>query len=307
VAKLAKPAEPCCRLYALQARDGRSAVVFRRGPSKQVCLVRWNLATDALEVGQWFKGRVYERRSDLSPDGALLVYFAARYRGTPSTWTAVSRPPYFTALALWGGLGTWGGGGLFVHGRRLGLNHVEACRTLFQGFALPKGFEVEPVADWAGHGEDDPIEHVRMERDGWRMVSAGQRSDYRREAPARWIFTEPQVYERRQPGAGASRAAVVTLRRELRAIGVTEGPWLQHDFAVHGPTGELRRFPGCDWADWHLGGDLLIAISGALFRLPAAAAQSAAQDPLADARLIADLAELRFVATAAPASARKWP
>ncbi len=32
---------------------------------------------------------------------------------TFSTWTAVSKPPYFTALAIWPSLGTWTGGGYF--------------------------------------------------------------------------------------------------------------------------------------------------------------------------------------------------
>lgn len=30
-----------------------------------------------------------------------------------STWTAVSKPPYFTALAIWPSIGTWTGGGYF--------------------------------------------------------------------------------------------------------------------------------------------------------------------------------------------------
>jgi hypothetical protein len=30
-----------------------------------------------------------------------------------STWTAVSKPPFFTALAIWPSLGTWTGGGCF--------------------------------------------------------------------------------------------------------------------------------------------------------------------------------------------------
>jgi len=46
--------------------------------------------------------------SDLSPDGQLFLY-AARKAETPERrasdythkWTAISKPPYFTALALW--------------------------------------------------------------------------------------------------------------------------------------------------------------------------------------------------------------
>ncbi len=33
--------QPQCRIYAILARDGRSAVVFRRGPSRRVLVMRW--------------------------------------------------------------------------------------------------------------------------------------------------------------------------------------------------------------------------------------------------------------------------
>nr|MCH9684422.1 hypothetical protein [Deltaproteobacteria bacterium] len=111
------------RLYAILARSSETAVVFRRGPTKQVQLWRWHRRRDEFERGQWLAGRVYERRCDLSPDGTLLVYFAAKYKGPYSTYTVISRPPYFTALALFPKDDTWGGGGLFAGPRRLSLNH----------------------------------------------------------------------------------------------------------------------------------------------------------------------------------------
>ena len=60
-----------------------------------------------------FKGRIYERRCDLSPDGQLLGYFAADRLSGFGTWTAVSRPPFLTALALWPKGDAWGGGAFF--------------------------------------------------------------------------------------------------------------------------------------------------------------------------------------------------
>ena len=71
------------RLFVILARAARVAVVLRRGPSKEVLLVRWDLATDAFEAGQWLNGRVYERRCDLSPSGELVVCFVASYRRRP--------------------------------------------------------------------------------------------------------------------------------------------------------------------------------------------------------------------------------
>ena len=40
-------------------------VVIRRGPSKSVATLLWKSKTDQFQLGQWFKGRIYERRSDL--------------------------------------------------------------------------------------------------------------------------------------------------------------------------------------------------------------------------------------------------
>src|SRR6187200_1673578 len=93
--------EPSCRLYVIMARNGRSAVIFRRGPSTHARLIRWWLKGDSFDEGQWIRARIYPRRADLSPDGELLIYFAGRFRKPLHTWTAVSHPPYFTALALW--------------------------------------------------------------------------------------------------------------------------------------------------------------------------------------------------------------
>jgi hypothetical protein len=67
-----------CRLYVILARAAPIAVIFRRGPSRWVQIVKWSTNTDTFEEGQWFHGRIYERRCDLSPDGRLLVYFAQK-------------------------------------------------------------------------------------------------------------------------------------------------------------------------------------------------------------------------------------
>jgi len=59
--------QPQVRLYAILAREAKFVVVFRRGPSKRVQLLLWHTDSDEFQEGQWFKGRIYERRSDLSP------------------------------------------------------------------------------------------------------------------------------------------------------------------------------------------------------------------------------------------------
>jgi hypothetical protein len=95
--KLADPNR--ARLLAIVARQARRAVVFRCRPTRKTRLFVWNLRDDMLEGRQWFFGRIYERRCDLSLDGKLLSYFAAKFVKPYGTWTAISRPPYFAALA----------------------------------------------------------------------------------------------------------------------------------------------------------------------------------------------------------------
>lgn len=113
--------KPSPRLYAIFARRKPRAVIFLRGPSDWYHIVLWNTAKDSFEHGAWFKGRIYEEKYDLSPDGELLIYFALKGKGWNTSykgsWTAISRPPWLYALTLWPHGGTWGGGGCFFDDR----------------------------------------------------------------------------------------------------------------------------------------------------------------------------------------------
>ncbi len=100
------------RLFVLTARDCGSAVILRRGPARVVATIGWNRAGNSFQTGQWLKGRIYEHRSDLSPDGRHLIVFAGK--GGSHWWTAVSRAPWLTAVALLPQDSTWGGGGAFA-------------------------------------------------------------------------------------------------------------------------------------------------------------------------------------------------
>lgn len=113
------------RLFVVLASRTPRAVILRRGPSNWYHVILWDTGKDTFEHGAWFRGRIYEDRCDLSPDGELLVYFALQgsrfqtsYKGS---WTAVSRPPWLHALALWPQGDTWGGGGAFTADRKLTL------------------------------------------------------------------------------------------------------------------------------------------------------------------------------------------
>ena len=134
-----------CWLLVFLARDANVGVILRRGPSKRWHVTLWDTERDRFTKGQWFHGQMYPERCDLSPDGKLFIYFAGKHRrrdedaGYGSTWIAVSRPPYLTALALWPIGDTWGGDSVFLDNNTVRI----ATSTLSWGAishpAHPKG------------------------------------------------------------------------------------------------------------------------------------------------------------------------
>ena len=281
------------RIFCLIARKAPVGVVFRRGPSKQVQLLRWDLKRDVFEPGQWLKGRIYERRCDLSPSGRLLIYFAASNKPPLHTWTAVSRPPFLTALVLWPKGDAWGGGGLFQNERKILLNHRVGEQKLDARFRLPRKLRVEPLGEHAGGGEDDPIFATRLERDGWRLVDQGVEKKHPYGSEIWFEYDPPVTWVRRH--AGGARELVM----ELRGIKQREGPWYVLSFRMRGPQGEVD-LGACDWADLLPGGDVAFARDGRIYRC------GEAEDPSGREPLV-DLRDNVFEEMAPSPEARQWP
>lgn len=107
------PAKITLHLF-FAARSPR-AVVLRRGPSKTCRMILWDRSDDSFEDGQWLRHKVYPERCHLAPDGAHFLFFALD--GRRGSYSALSRPPYFTALALFPVGDTWSGGGVFLDRR----------------------------------------------------------------------------------------------------------------------------------------------------------------------------------------------
>jgi len=88
-------------------------------------MIRWDLETDQFDLGQWLNCTVKTERSGLSEDGKLFAYYALDYRrksqieGGPHV--SISRPPYFSALALWWAGGMHTGGAQWVGPREIGF------------------------------------------------------------------------------------------------------------------------------------------------------------------------------------------
>lgn len=92
------PAPP--RLEIAFASKAPVAVIIRRGPTAWSQLVLWNMDSDTFTPGQWLHGRV--AYASLSPNGKHLAMGirAAKDKGGGFEYSLVSRPPYFTALAI---------------------------------------------------------------------------------------------------------------------------------------------------------------------------------------------------------------
>jgi hypothetical protein len=291
------------RIYGLVARTARRAVLFRRGPSRRVRLILWNLETDTIEAGQWFKGRIYERRCDLTPAGDGLVYFAASFRQPLYSWTAISRPPYLTALALWPKGDCWGGGGLFDTEQQLRLNHRPSEMATSDGFVLPRHFGVEPLGDHSGHGEDDPIMSMRMLRDGW--IHVGREDGVARHGRrSRHSWSHDPPLTRQKPIGGRARGDLL-LRLHLHAIHERQARWYVETADLASQDGRTSfEFGRIDWADLDHNGDVLYAKDGCLFRLSRPLPRHS-DDPLIP-RLIADLNGMAFEPIEAPRRAQRW-
>jgi hypothetical protein len=111
-----------CWMFVILAKEANAGVILRRGPAKWWRVTLWDTQLDTFAGGQWFRGRLYPDECDVSPDGKLFVYFAAKFGmaekdGYKRTWTAVSRPPYLTALAMWPKGGAWDRSAVFIDNR----------------------------------------------------------------------------------------------------------------------------------------------------------------------------------------------
>ena len=288
------------RAFVIIARDARRAVVFRRGPTRKTRMLLWNLRDDTIEAGQWFFGRVYERRCDLSPDGELLVYFAAKHTGPYKTWTAVSRPPYFTALAFWPKGDTWGGGGLFESKSKLLLNHHAGHREIIvpPNVTRPTRLTVGAFGDHPGSGEDHPIFANRITRDGWSISNDATAKEQSFRAPV-WIVYDPPHVRRRKLGQDKRGFVLRILTHGYHEQGGRN--WVETADVIDHDGKPIRDFGRIDWADADHNGDILLSREGRLERLRRGAIASAEKP-----KVIADLHSMSFEAIAAPAWAETW-
>lgn len=160
------------RIHVIVAREAPYAVVIRRGPTKQVCTIGWNLRTDEFVIGQWLKGRIYEHQCDVSADGRYFIYSATKGKQMPEVgwyWTAISRTPYLKAIGLWRMRLPVDGGGLFGEGNDYWIASLDCHETLRE----PSGLCLLDTAPQSVMLLDRSpgFYYERLLRDGWTANS----------------------------------------------------------------------------------------------------------------------------------------
>ncbi|UQN06542.1 hypothetical protein [Deinococcus sp. QL22] len=244
----AQTAPAPARIWGLLASEASTALIFRRGPSRWTHLYLWNTRTDTITPGSWFRGRVYEWMSDLSPDGQHLLYVARNesphrveaaaktFEGERLwTWTALCRPPWVQALGLWNASDGWSGGGIFTQNHCLTLNH--AAREL-KALIQPTGFTIQGSV---GRERVDTL-LTSLQRTGWQLTLK----------PEQWM--------------GLGEAHPVILRKgalELRFISSARSRRYM-TYLWHG-RGAVPLLDSATWADLDQQGRLVFASQGRLY------------------------------------------
>ncbi|MEM9787740.1 MAG: hypothetical protein AAF801_14650, partial [Pseudomonadota bacterium] len=108
---------PVVRLHLFFATENSSALILRRAKDRLYNLIAWDRETDSFVEGQWIKKYVRPDGCSLSPDGRHFLYVVTNADGRQTAsehYTVISRPPWFTALALFPQGGLWQRGGRFL-------------------------------------------------------------------------------------------------------------------------------------------------------------------------------------------------
>ncbi|MBI1324898.1 hypothetical protein GC170_17165 [bacterium] len=268
------------RIHVLLARDAPIGLVLRRGPTRCVASILWDRQTDEFRLGQWLKGRIYERRSDLSPDGKYLIYFAmnGKWRSeSGGSWTAISRAPWLKALAFFPKGDCWHGGGLFHDKKTYWLNEASGHKILRDTSSVRHDPKAKPAENYGG--ECPGVYYPRLIREGWTLV---EHQSVRR-------FEEHVIFEK-PVGRGWK------LRKIAHAqIGSPPGKgcyWDEHELAGPEP-GQSIACPDWEWAD--LDGDRLVwSAEGKLF------AAKVRKEGLGPATELHDFNDMSFTPIEAP-------
>ena len=268
------------RIYCIPATQAPVVAVFRRGPSNWSHIGRWDLAAGRYEPGAWLGGRIFPRRSDLSPDGQYLCYFVHK---PSSTWdhgeayVALSKLPWLTALHAFATCGTWTRGYYFTEN--------DSCENVsMETLPIPYALRSIPAIQFANErrrgwieAEDSP---VRDPSDAW---------DQHRNA----LMRKPQP-------RGTHVLCMERVGWAGGAFGVDQAvDGLNVRYSLES-NGDLELLEDVQWADWSQEGRLLVATRSGWLQ------KRTLKDDSSEILFEADLSTLEPNPTPAPAWAQTW-
>lgn len=223
------------RLHALFASEAKYGVVIRRGPSKHTCFIEWDRRNDTFKPSQWLKGRVYERRSDLSPNGKYMIYFAMNGKwesDTKGDWTTISKNPWMKAIALFGKGDCWNGGGLFLNNDNYWLNDGCGHEIVKQTNKVIRDLNYRPNENYGG--ECPGVYFIRLQRDGWTL----------KEHQKKGKWEDTVVFEKPLPKGWILRKVAHAQVGSPKGKGVY---WDEHELIS--ADGVVEKFSDWEWAE----------------------------------------------------------
>jgi hypothetical protein len=227
------------RIYCVSATEAPVVAVFRRGPTNWSHVGRWDLVQGRYEPGAWLIGRIFPRRSDLSPDGRLLCYFAHKPGATwgyGEAYVALSKLPWLTALLAFGTCGTWTRGYYFTKdGSCDAPDDVK--------IPIPYGLRSIPAVQFANE-----------RRRGWQETPDCPPHDPR----DMWDQRRNARMQKRQP-RGNRLLRIESLGWAGGEFGVgqaVDGMRVRYSLEYNG---NLEALDDLQWADWDREGRLLVA------------------------------------------------
>jgi hypothetical protein len=190
----------------------------------------WDLAKRCYEPGAWLGGRIFPRRSDLSPDGRLLCYFAHKPSATwehGEAYVALSKLPWLTALYAFATCGTWTRGYYFTEDGS--WDEPEHAKL-----PIPYGLRSIPVVQFANERrrgwEETPDSLQRDPKDFWDQ-RRNARMQKRQPGGNRLLCVESLGWAGGEFGA---KQAIDGLRTHY---------WLEFN-------GGIELLDDLQWADW---------------------------------------------------------
>ena len=268
------------RIYCIPATQAPVVAVFRRGPTNWAHIGRWDLAEKCYEPGAWLSGRLFPRRSDLSPDGQYLCYFAHQPSATwehGEAYVALSKLPWLTALHAFATCGTWTQGYYFTE--------EGGCDDL-QMEQLPIPYRLSPIP---------VIQFANERRRGWVEAEDSPPHDPR----DAWDQHRNARMRKPQPH-GTCVLCVESVGWAGGAFGVDQAvDGLNVQYSLES-DGNLQLLDDLQWADWSREGELLVATRSGRLQI-----RNLEEDGL-HICFDVDLSNLEPTPTSAPTWARSW-